>query len=76
MSQSLYWKPVVPQEGNDLPDALKFKLRDKYDLDANPSVLGMRDVGYLSGLADCHIDGASELMEAIEKHGEVEVYLR
>ena len=76
MSQNLYWKPVVPNQGHDLPDALKYKLRDKYDLYGSPSVLGMRDVGYLSGLADCGIEGASELMEAIEKNGEVEVYLR
>jgi hypothetical protein len=69
MSTSLRWRP--PGYATSLPDELKFKLRDEYQL---PTTMGAHDLPFLKGLMVCDIDGAKELYEAIENNGEVEVF--
>lgn len=69
MSSNLYWKPT--DGGYDLPDELKFKLREEYTL---PYKFSQYELPFLKGLIVCDIQGAKELYQAIEKHGEVEVY--
>ncbi len=72
MSTNLYWKPII-EDGNDLPDALKFKLREEYNL---PYRMTECDLPFLKGLMVCDVEGAKQLFGAISKHGEVEVYER
>lgn len=69
MSSNLYWQPV--DDGYDLPDELKFKLREEYQL---PVTMSHSDLPFLKGLIVCDINGAKDLFQAIEKHGEVRVY--
>jgi hypothetical protein len=72
MSANLKWTPSK-HTGHDLPDALRFAL------EKNPSGNDRRHFGeasipYLEGLRDAGIDGAQQLIDAIEKCGDVEVY--
>jgi len=73
VSSNLYWLPVVPEEGNALDIQLKFTLRKRFH---TPVAVNFRrvDIPYLTGLADAGIDGAKELIEAIEKHSIIKVY--
>jgi hypothetical protein len=74
MSANLYWRPV-PKTAHGLPDALKYILQDSQGLEAEMQVFTRASICYLRGLADAKIDGAQELINAIEKHEEVEVWL-
>jgi len=69
MSSNLVWEPVIHQQ-NDLPDELKFALRKGYGAQVDV-LMGSRDIPYLKGLNDGGVKGAKELIEAIEKHGEI-----
>lgn len=75
MSANLAWKPVIEPKHRFLSDALKFKLRDRFSLNNGPVRFDAGQIAYLQGLLDCDIEDASLLIAAIEKHGEVEVYL-
>jgi hypothetical protein len=73
MSANLMWEPAK-RPAESLPDALKFVLRDRYGLE-HRQTFGRNQVPYLQGLADANIEGALELLEAIEKHESVELWL-
>lgn len=73
MSANLYWEPYKKRP-KSLPDALRFKLRDGYGV-SNEAIMNASDLAYLQGLRDCSIDGAQELIDAIEKHEAVRVWL-
>jgi hypothetical protein len=80
VSSSLFWKPVIPQRENTLPDNLKYILGKKYwnhdgTLTSPPLVLDEDNLEYLSGLVDAGVEGAEELVEAIRKHGRVEIWI-
>lgn len=75
MSSTLYWIPVAKREGYDLPDALKFILRERYSLDHGETVLDSGALNYLQGLSDAKVDGAEDLIKAIQKYNEVKLYL-
>ena len=79
MSTNAYWRPVVPKEGNDLSDEIKRKIARRYmDHDGSLSgsvKLGKSALGWLEGLRDSDIEDADKLIEAIEKHYEIEVWL-
>jgi hypothetical protein len=75
MTTSLYWQPAQRPAGNHLPDALKFILRKRFRGDG-PCVrrtMGSADLDYLRGLADADVDGAQDLIDAIDQHGDVEL---
>lgn len=74
MSANLMWEPAK-RKAQSLPDGLKFVLRDKYGWDGNRKIYGPGQLSYLRGLADAGVEGAEELIAAIEKHEEVELWL-
>ena len=73
MSMGLYWRPEKNSTG-ELPDELKRILQKRY---GNP-LLGYHlddcDLSYLIGLRDAGVKGAQELINAIEKHGRIQIY--
>ena len=71
MSSNLEWFPL-DMKGKGLPDALKFALRKRFEEPVD-MVMDETYVSYLHGLIDAGVDGASSLLEAIEKHGAVRV---
>ena len=73
MSATLMWEPKK-RKAKSLPDALKFILRDKHGLDGRET-WGTATIPYLRGLVDGGVDGAQELIAAIEAHAEVELWL-
>lgn len=78
MSQSLYWRPAKPRKESSLPDTLKLILKKRYEtLDcANENdVLDAGALPYLEGLADAGVDGAKELIAAIKRHEQVEIWI-
>lgn len=72
MSSNLYWKPIS-QDNNDLPDELKWAIKKEFSL---PYTFTSYDLGFVKGLMVCDVKGAKELFQAVEQHGEVEVYER
>ena len=74
MSANLMWEPAK-RKAKSLPDALKFVLRDKCGLNNDRHTYGTEELSYLMGLRDAGIDGAAELIKAIEQHESVEVWL-
>jgi hypothetical protein len=73
MTTSLYWNPVVKPKTHRLPDALKFILRRIHRDGQVTMTMREADLPYLHGLRDAGVDGALELIEAIDKHDEVEL---
>ena len=77
MSANLKWEPAK-REAGDLPDGLKFALRDKrgmFQSGDGRERFDESDLNYLRGLMDAGIEGAQELIELIEKHEAVELWL-
>jgi len=72
VSMTLYWIPVKTNY-KFLPDALKFVLRKRYGGHVDCQTIGDEEIPYLNALVDAGIDGASDLIDAIEKHGYVEI---
>lgn len=72
MGCSLYWKPVS-KENNFVGDIqLRNILEKRYNY---PSILDTGDIGYLNALVDAGVEGANDLIEAIEKHNEIQIDL-
>lgn len=71
MSSTLKARPA--DQGRDLPDELKWKLAGR--VDQGDTLFDSHDIPYLRGLADCGIPGAKTLIEMIEKHERVTVWL-
>ncbi len=74
MSANLCWRPVQ-RSYETLPDDLKFILRDRCGLTSARRGYGGNDLEFLRGLDAAGIKGAAELIEAIEKYGEIELWL-
>ena len=74
MSSNLEWKPVIRKRGNPLSDELKFAMRNRDQInDQVNDILNSVDVPYLEGLRDAGIKDAQKLIDAINKHKEIEV---
>jgi len=71
MSCSLYWKPIIENSFRVGDHILRNAIENRYSL---PTVIGFSAKNYLEGLRDAGVNGAEDLLEAIEKHGEIEVY--
>lgn len=81
MSASMHWRPVVRQpEGGYVDDAVRYKLaRRLWDQDGSlstePHELDKDDLPYLEGLRDGGTQGAQDLIDAIKKHGSIEIWV-
>ncbi len=74
MSLNLYWRPLAKGQ-HDLPDALKFILRERFGNGVSfRRVFSATDFDYLRGLTDAKVVGAQDLIEAIERWDQVEVW--
>lgn len=71
MSSNLIWKPVI-QDGHGLSDELKFAMRKRHGSNIDVR-LGRQSIAYLNGLYDAGINDAKVLIDAIEKHTEIDV---
>ena len=76
MSATLKWEPAI-RKAHSLPDALKFILRDSCGVSGSESkqMWGREKIPYLTGLVHAKIEGAEELIQAIEKHDEIDLWL-
>jgi len=71
MSCALYWRPL--RNGHHVGDhVLRDAVRREF---GSPCRLDDGALPYLRGLAAAEVDGAQKLIDAIERHGEIEVYL-
>ena len=75
MSSNLYFKPVVKNNGTVLPDQLKYALKklDVFNCNTLDSNFDADFIPILRGMEAAGVDGARELIDAIEKYIEVEV---
>ena len=64
MSANLSWRP--PGTRHPLPDALKYVLRK--GVYSNDTEITQADRTYFQALADAEIDGAQQILDALEKH--------
>lgn len=69
MSSNLEWLPV-DRKGKCVSDDVKFILRRRYGHPIDLT-LDSECIGYLEGLKDAGVNGAEELIKAIDKHGEI-----
>jgi hypothetical protein len=70
VSCSLYWRP--PGKGHQVGDfPLRRAIENRF---GRTAVLDYAAVDFLQGLAAAGVDGATELLEAIEKHDKIEIY--
>lgn len=67
VSSTLTWEPAHRKK-NDLPTALKWKLQKRYFGVVSDRQMEYSDIPYLEGLRDADVEGAQELIDAIEKH--------
>ena len=74
MSANLMWEPAK-RKAKSLPDALKFVLREKLGLGSERREFSHNDDCYLRGLRDGGVEGAQELLDIIEQHEIVEIWL-
>lgn len=74
MSSNLYWEPAERKKYNAGTDqALKWVLQKRYGYPVHITMT-TNDIPYLQGLADAKINGAQELIEAIEKYSDIELF--
>ncbi len=86
MSTNLFWAPVTASADRSLPKALKYIIaRRLWDHDGSlsgePVVINASEVPYLEGIRDATSDtdvnrAARQLIEAIIKHGTIELSIR
>jgi hypothetical protein len=74
MSGTLMWESTE-RKSKSLPYALRRVLQKNLLCDASRVTLSKLDIPYLEGLEDADIDGAGELIEAIENHNEVDIWV-
>lgn len=72
MSTNLYWNPVIPKNRTHLDDRLKWILQKKYGSPISIRV-DYTNVEYFQGLADAGVDGASDVIEAVESYDVIEI---
>lgn len=72
MSSNLYWEPVA-RKREDVPTELKLALRKIFTSGLSGIVLGNSHTGMLEGMKAAGIEDAQDLIDAIEKHDEIEL---
>jgi len=74
MSYSLYWRPKSTKKNDAGKDqALKWAMQKRFGSPLNMELSDIH-VEYLQGLKDANISGATELIDAIEKYGSIEIF--
>ena len=73
MSQSLRWRPV--DGGKSLPDELKRVMQDNFLFNGGELSLHGEEISFIKGLSAAGTRGAKELLSAIEKHGEIVIWI-
>jgi len=72
MSTNLYWRPK-DRKGKLLGKDSKLKwILEKSN--SNTGYFYESDIPYFRGLADADVSGAQDVIDAIEKHGSIEIF--
>ena len=71
MGCSVYWRPFKPGRHSAGGSTLIAAIREEFG--DFPIRLDAQALPYLRGLRAAHIDGAADLMDAIGKHGRIEL---
>lgn len=77
MSANILWEPEVPTKGNDVDTATPshtIKMLEEA-FGKMPMVLSRSDIGVLTGLHIAGIQGMSDLIEALEKHESIRIWV-
>lgn len=69
MSSTLYWYPPR-KDGETLPDALKFLVRDRFGYPTD-MIVDYSNVAYFMGLQDARVEGAKEVVDRVDELGSV-----
>lgn len=72
MSQDLYYRPISKKSISVGDFQLRNIIEKKFGYRA---VISYISIPYLEALQDAGIEGADELIEAIRKHDEIEIYI-
>jgi len=75
MSANLMFEPII-ERGKTLSDELRFALERSINLQEGVKLMSETDIPYLKGLRDADIKDAQKLVDAIEKYGEIKVWLQ
>ncbi len=75
MSASLVYEPVRPPKPKYLSYELKVILNEKYDLGNGGQTLDATNISYLEGLKDAGHKELGGLIDAINKHDQVKIWL-
>lgn len=81
MSASMYWRPVYPKpEAAYVDDQIRHALAPRLwgqsgSDSAGPDELDATCLPYLEGLRDGGLKAADELIDAIRKHGSIEIWI-
>lgn len=70
MIGDLHWRPYSKSQTRVGGMEIRNLIAKKYGA---PSMLNCLNLEYLRGLRDAEIDGAQELIDAIEKHSSIEI---
>ncbi len=74
VSSNLAWKPKETAAGY-LPDRLKYVLAVRYgDRLTDGIAFSNANIQYLKGLMDAGVEGTGQLIDLIDKHGEIIVF--
>ena len=73
MSSNLVWAPVRPPKTRDLPDKLKFVLRQHYEMTVVDTEVDADEIGYYEGLADAGLEGAQKVVTALKNHATLRI---
>jgi hypothetical protein len=71
MTTALYWRQVSKNDKRVGDIQLKNLLRNRFGY---PHVLNQSDIDYLKGLDDAGVEGAMDLIEALSKCNEIEIF--
>jgi len=78
MSTNLMWKPKATSHGSFSKELKRVISRRLWDTDGSCGggivTVNETDIEYIRGLSDAGILDACELVELIEKHGEIELW--
>ena len=79
MGTNAFWRPITPKDGKLLSTDIKRKIAKRY-MNHDGSLIGKVNLGYdaigwLEGLRDAGVEDADELIAAIEKHAEIEIFI-
>ena len=73
MSETLCWRPMR-SDRNTLPSHVARVLKNKYE-GLDNVIIQYGEIPYLEGLRDAGLDGAQELIDAVNDHGPIQLFL-